>query len=263
MHCGREFLPPVSLDSVRPWWVEIDPVDVELRGPWDPGAPGTHYMGPWARLYYRELKSQPHTRRHAKRGSPDTHSRNPPAGRTQTRMLLRGATHLPLHPPRPSSGTARFPGKKNKNFESVKICFPGSGLGEFAVSPCRGEPSFHHPVRERRAVAAPYRAAGCGCRLGGVSLDPSGSLPISLVCLCTCEFGQSPGGFSVATVLGTPLAGASRGLEFRAAGPSLRRVSRAWEAFGLMAVCVPPVSSELADSRACCPLASSHQRSAS
>ena len=57
MHCGREFLLPVSVDSVRLWRVENDPVDVELRGPWDPGAPGAHYMGPWARLYYRELQA--------------------------------------------------------------------------------------------------------------------------------------------------------------------------------------------------------------
>ena len=56
MHCGREFLPPVSVDSVRPWRVEIEPGDVELHGPWDPGGPGIHYSGPKARLYYREYK---------------------------------------------------------------------------------------------------------------------------------------------------------------------------------------------------------------
>ena len=70
IHCGREFLPPVSVDSMRPWRVEIDPVDVELRGPWEPQAPGTHYSGPWARLYYRELTILPtHTRRRAERGA--------------------------------------------------------------------------------------------------------------------------------------------------------------------------------------------------
>ena len=57
MHCGSKFLLLAILHSVRPSRVEIDPRDVELRGPSDPGAPGTHYIRPWARLYYREFKS--------------------------------------------------------------------------------------------------------------------------------------------------------------------------------------------------------------
>ena len=60
------------------------------------------------------------------------------------------------------------------------------------------------------APLSPQRAMAAGWF--GVSLDPSGSLPGSLVCLCTCELGLSPCGFVVAIVSGTPLAGATRRL---------------------------------------------------
>ena len=59
MHCGREFLLPVSVGSVRSSRVELVAAGVKLRGARDPAGPGPYYYGAPGPAIYREIKRAP------------------------------------------------------------------------------------------------------------------------------------------------------------------------------------------------------------
>ena len=84
------------------------------------------------------------------------------------------------------------------------------------------------------ASLSPQRAMAAGWLVSRSTRQ--GLCPFHLCARALVELAKALAVSFVATASGTPLAGASRGLEFLAAGPYLRLVSRAWEAFGMMAV---------------------------